>query len=64
MQQCIKIWLALMPIEYDKSEAHFNHNLLVDLAIGQPKLLFQQEASLVQVINCYAKIIETKLVDQ
>ena len=53
MNEVINYWLLQLPLKYDKKEACEMHQLLVDVAINNPSILFTNEVNVSKVILIY-----------
>lgn len=58
-------WTSVLPIKHDKVEAKLMHDLLADLSISNPTLVYGNTYErLSHVVHLFAEILETKLCEQ
>lgn len=58
----IPAWSSVLPLRHDKVEARMMHELLADLCLSKPALVFGPNFErLAHVVNLFAEILETKL---
>ena len=58
-------WLSLLPIKNDQEEGKLTHQLLNNIIISQPTLIFGQDfANLRKIVEIFGEILETPMVTE
>lgn len=61
LKSVLNIWFNQLPLQHDKQEARYNHELLVDIMINDQQLLVQNNKETVyKVIQIYEQVAGTK----
>lgn len=58
----LQLWLKNLPLRHDKPEAHKQHELLVDIVLNKPEIIFGANGvNIPHIIKLYGEIIDTKI---
>ena len=61
----VPAWTTVLPLKHDKAEARLMHDLLADLCLSHPGLVYGSAFERLQhTVNIFAEILETKLCEE